>query len=245
MRVVRHYQPKEVNWLLLPDLLAKISAEIPDSEKREGEKCDILYVVPGFRISTFSQRIVLDSPEDFVDFVKSTPEPLEATEVLLECFRKPGTLRPYDLPPPYFRFSSKALRIEVEVARTTTNSAMSTLEEIEGKLQLEPAKPPQESQGKEAEEERHLPRTVFVAHAFDEGGRSYAFQLTKFLNLLGFQVVTGEGFSPQSVSAKVKRRLTAQEFVVAILSRNEDLTWLTQEMTAADVSGKPIFLLGA
>jgi hypothetical protein len=88
-----------------------------------------------------------------------------------------------------------------------------------------------------------LRRSVFIAHAFDDSGRSYAFQLTKFLSLLKFEVATGNGFSPESISNKVKRRLNAQGIAVAILSRKEDMAWLIQEMAGADMKGKPLIVL--
>jgi hypothetical protein len=86
-------------------------------------------------------------------------------------------------------------------------------------------------------------RTAFIAHAFDDSGRSYAFQLTKFLSILRFEVSTGEGFAPERVSSKVRRRLTAQEIVIVVLTQGHDLTWLTQEMTGASFSEKPLFVL--
>jgi len=61
--------------------------------------------------------------------------------------------------------------------------------------------------------------------------------------LLGFEVATGEGFSPERVSTKVKRRLTAQEIVVVIISARHDITWLTQETTGASFADKPLIVL--
>ncbi len=50
------------------------------------------------------------------------------------------------------------------------------------------------------------------------------------------------GFTVGIFSSRKLQR-ACQENLAFESSRNEDLTWLTQEMTAADVSGKPIFLL--
>jgi hypothetical protein len=92
-------------------------------------------------------------------------------------------------------------------------------------------------------DQRVLKKQAFIAHSFDERGRAYAYQLTKLLNLLGFEVATGEGYSPEKVSAKVKRRLLANELVVAIVSPKDDNTWLIQEMAGADFLGKPLIPL--
>ena len=61
--------------------------------------------------------------------------------------------------------------------------------------------------------------------------------------MLGFQVTTGEGYSPKGVSNKVKRRLLAQEVVIAVLSRKDDSTWLTQEAAGAAFTSRPLILL--
>jgi hypothetical protein len=132
----------------------------------------------------------------------------------------------------------------ISIWRARSAEALNLLQAFEEALGLRAAHPHDSSVGT-AEEgaQPSLRRTVFIAHSFDDVGRSYAFQLTKFLSLLGFEVATGEGFSPESVSAKVKRRLSAQEIVIVVMSQKQDLTWLVQESAGASLAAKPIFLL--
>jgi hypothetical protein len=87
-----------------------------------------------------------------------------------------------------------------------------------------------------------LERTCFIAHRFDNEGSEMADKLARFLSLLDFNVSTGRGFAPGSVSVKVKSRMNQQAIVFAVLTLGEDNTWLTQESTLASLE-KPLFLL--
>lgn len=86
-------------------------------------------------------------------------------------------------------------------------------------------------------------KTAFIAHRFDEQGEQIADRLARFLTLLGFDVKTGRGFAPKSVSEKVKERLKAQAITFVILSPGEDATWLTQESVLGLAGDKHIFIL--
>ena len=88
-----------------------------------------------------------------------------------------------------------------------------------------------------------LERTVFIAHRFDERGQEADSKVARFLELLGFRVVTGRGFAPTPIAEKVKGRLTSQAIVIAILTTGDDSTWLVQESLLANLGGKPLFLL--
>lgn len=87
-----------------------------------------------------------------------------------------------------------------------------------------------------------LEKKCFIAHRFDTAGIQLADKLARFLSLLGFSVSTGHGFSPGSVSEKVKVRMANQAVVFAILTPGEDATWLTQESLLGSL-GKPLFVL--
>ena len=76
---------------------------------------------------------------------------------------------------------------------------------------------------------KRLPRSAFIAHRFDAEGEQTADRLRWFLELLAFDVKTGRGFSPQSVSDKVRKRIEAQAIVFVVLTSGDDATWLTQE----------------
>jgi hypothetical protein len=90
---------------------------------------------------------------------------------------------------------------------------------------------------------KSLPRTVFIAHRFDDAGQEAADKLARFLSLLGFDCQTGRGYAPGSVAEKVKARLTGQAIVVAIMTPGDDATWLTQESILGSVAGKPLIVL--
>jgi hypothetical protein len=87
------------------------------------------------------------------------------------------------------------------------------------------------------------PRTVFIAHRFDELGTSCADKTARFLELLGFRVATGRGYAPISVAEKVRARLLSQAIVIAILTPGDDNTWLAQESVLSESHGKPLIVL--
>jgi hypothetical protein len=237
MMLRRDYVPGTLNWVLLPGLLQQVMQSIPKTELNDPGNKEFL-PQPKFKVFTYSQESDVESEQSFLDFVRASPEPVLGVEISVECMRRPSSLAPYVVVPPFFEFrlSSKLLRIEFN--RCDPITARRTITAIEEALQLKPTTPPSV-----AEKSVSKRRSVFIAHAFDERGRNCAFLLTKLLSLLRFQVVSGEGFSPESVSAKVRRRLSAQGVVVAVLSRAEDQAWLTQEMTAADVLNKPLIVM--
>jgi len=86
-------------------------------------------------------------------------------------------------------------------------------------------------------------RTAFIAHRFDAAGIDSADKLARFLELLGFAVLTGRGYAPKSVAAKVRARIEQQAVIFVILSPGSDDTWLTQESVLADVKGKPLIVV--
>ncbi len=86
-------------------------------------------------------------------------------------------------------------------------------------------------------------RSAFVAHRFDELGTATAEKVSRFLELLGFTVVSGRGFSPASVAAKVRARLSAQAIVVVVLTPGDDATWLIQESVLGESLGKPLIVV--
>ena len=239
MEIKRNYRPKDINWKLIPDLMRKVQESIPEDELKEMP--DKLEPSSLYKIETFSQKVNVRSGGEFVNFVKETPELPVQVSVELECLRVVGTMEPYSIDPPYLRFYWNRNVVRISFSRTEAETAFRLMRDIEETLELSPAEPIRDTE--KEEKKRQLRRTAFIARAFTDVGRSYAFQLTKFLSLLGFEVATGEGYSPERVSDKVKRRLTAQQIVIVVLSKQGDVTWLTQEMSGAEFAGKPIVLL--
>lgn len=107
-----------------------------------------------------------------------------------------------------------------------------SIEEIASVLGLSKAKPPIET----------LKKTVFIAYHFDEIGQYCANQLSLFLGHLGFNVLTGRSFSPQSIKDKVKERMSKQDIVLVIHTDGNDNTWITQE-TILGAMKKPLIIL--
>lgn len=85
--------------------------------------------------------------------------------------------------------------------------------------------------------------TAFIAHGFDATGKQYASEVRLFLETLGIGVETGERFAPSSIPNKVKDRIEACDIFVAILSPQNDHTWIIQETMYADSMGKSPFLI--
>lgn len=86
-------------------------------------------------------------------------------------------------------------------------------------------------------------KSAFLAHSFDDEGNQYANEIARFLNLNGIITKSGREFSPDSISQKVRNRLSKNDIFFVILSPKADNSWLIQEMTAAKLLDKPIFIL--
>lgn len=242
MEIKRRYQPRAVNWFLVPDLLNKVAASIPDHQKTDSLTGYKLLPVPQFTIKTYSQTVEIESAQDFPNFINTSSESPTEVEARLECIKQYPDKTTAVTHPDYFELSWREDELKIQIWRSASQPALQVLDEFEKALQLEPLKLVEQTK-EQANDEEPLQRTVFIAHSFDEKGRSYAYQLTKFLSLLGFEIATGEGFSPESVSTKVKRRLSAQELVITILSEKDEHTWLIQETAGASFAEKPLFVL--
>jgi hypothetical protein len=85
--------------------------------------------------------------------------------------------------------------------------------------------------------------STFIAHGFDETGKRYASEVRLFLEALSIKVETGEYFEPGSVPDKVKSRIEGCDMFVAIVTPQDNQTWITQETVFADSKGKQPFVL--
>ena len=59
---------------------------------------------------------------------------------------------------------------------------------------------------------------------------------------MGFNVLTGRSYSPQSISNKVKERMDKQDIIIVIHTNGEEITWLTQETLLGSVKKTLIIL---
>jgi hypothetical protein len=90
---------------------------------------------------------------------------------------------------------------------------------------------------------QRLVQSAFIAHGFDDKGKRYALEVAEFLRLLGIAAITGEYFEPVSISEKVKRWIVESDIFIAIVTPQDDLTWIVQETTFADSLDKQPFIL--
>ena len=61
--------------------------------------------------------------------------------------------------------------------------------------------------------------------------------------MIGVEPVTGRHFEPSSVAEKVKRRIENSDAFLAIITPQDDQTWIIQETTYAESKNKYPFLL--
>jgi hypothetical protein len=87
-----------------------------------------------------------------------------------------------------------------------------------------------------------LKPTVFLAHRFDEQGRSYAETVERFLRRLGFEVLEGEGYEARDIPAKVAERIRSQDIFLCLVSEG-DPTWILSEAAFAKGLSKYIVIL--
>jgi hypothetical protein len=86
-------------------------------------------------------------------------------------------------------------------------------------------------------------RSAFIAHGFHTDGETYAHEVSRFLGLLGIRCYSGRAFAPKRVSEKVLERLRQHDIFLAILTSQEDQTWITQETATAAAFEKELFIL--
>lgn len=80
--------------------------------------------------------------------------------------------------------------------------------------------------------------SVFISYRFSRANKIPVAELTRFLELLGVQVLTGESYEPRSVSEKVKDRLSENvDLLVYLISDSGESAWLRDEITSSRVQG--------
>lgn len=90
---------------------------------------------------------------------------------------------------------------------------------------------------------KQLVNSAFIAHGFNHAGKAYALEISMFLGLLGIDVVTGGYYEPRSVSEKVRDRIAECDIFIAVVTPQDDHTWVIQETTLADTLGKQPMVL--
>lgn len=84
----------------------------------------------------------------------------------------------------------------------------------------------------------------FVSFRFDDHSKALAFELREFMELVGIEFVSGLGYEPRSLSAKVVERLSEPlDLFLVIFSSSGDSAWLNQEIGVARARNLPIIVL--
>jgi len=83
--ITRTYCGRMIDFILLSELLNRFEQSLPPEAKLEDK--DKLRAVPRFEISSFSQEVAIESPDQFKAFVKESSEAPEKIKVRLECHR--------------------------------------------------------------------------------------------------------------------------------------------------------------
>jgi len=237
MKLTKFYAHRDLNFHLLPDLIGRVISSVPSPMLVTADEKELI-LDEYYRVLTPSQVASTRDRLEFRDILRTLDDPPIALDAEVECFFKAKHLRDYSDAPPALSFRYDGETIKISMARNTVAVIKELFGAFEETFSLTTVTPP-------VPEEQQVvrPRTAFVAHSFDDRGKSYAYEVIKLLSMLDFQVTTGEGYSPEGVSKKVKRRLLAQEVVIAVLSRKDDSTWLTQETAGAAFTDKPLILM--
>lgn len=87
-----------------------------------------------------------------------------------------------------------------------------------------------------------LKPTIFLAHRFDEQGKSHAESLKRFLSQLGFEVMEGESYESRDIPSKVVERILSQDIFICLVTEGEH-AWITSEVGFAKGQDKYIIIL--
>jgi hypothetical protein len=216
MKIQRWCKINELNWAALPDLKSRV------------ERLGVAIRLEEVTLRRAPDTITYNSLQGAADAVRQHGAPRHYelhvsgrrdSENFQLLFNRTINLRNQEI-------------LLITASGVEDSKTLDTLTEFLGLLPLEPlqARPV-------------LPKTGFIAHRFDDHGTECARRVARFLELLGFSIVTGRAYSPRPIAAKVRGRITAQELLFVILTPGADNTWLTQEPIVGECKDKPLFLL--
>jgi hypothetical protein len=216
MRIHRQCKITDLNWGAVRELVSHL--------ERYGFKTK---TIKG-QISRYPDTFTLENIDEFVDNIRENGSP-PGYELSVN-----GKVDNLD----FYLSVSRGLNIHRQEYLSVWLDAPSPLKPLESVMELLGLSPDQEacipsSPGK----------TAFIAHRFDNVGNELADKLARFLELLGFSVATGRGFSPTSIAEKVKKRIEEKAMVLVIFTPGSDDTWLIQESILGSITGKPIIIL--
>ena len=216
MKLNRNCKSGDINWGALPEITGRLS------------KYGVEISSTSVEISRYPDAVTYDSLEEAsLDVAQQGPPKRFRLTIIGKRNHQSYTLRVIRL-----RNISDQDTLLLEIDGILEHKEFDSISDFLGLVPDEPIAFP-----------RRRPRTAFIAHKFDSQGVECADRLARFLELLGFRVVTGRAYSPRSIQAKVRARIEEQEVVFVVLTPGDDNTWLTQESIIADVKGKPLIIL--
>jgi len=84
----------------------------------------------------------------------------------------------------------------------------------------------------------------FISYRFTDNSKYKVLELTRFLELIGIEVITGVGYEPRTVSEKVLSKLSNPlDFIIYLLTKDGESTWIRDEMAVAVGKGYSIIPL--
>ncbi len=131
--------------------------------------------------------------------------------------------------------SSRNIEIAVSGGRSDILAVHDTLKDVFRASNPEADRSPSLSQ-------YNLKKSVFLAHRFDETGKSAAEPIRIFLRRLGFDVIDGEGYESRDIPEKVADRIRSQDILLLLVTPG-DSTWVLSEAAYAKGKNKYIVAL--
>lgn len=147
-----------------------------------------------------------------------------------------------------------ALQLNLGLSEASNSDAI--VNTIESLLSLEQVSPP-EYTDKEVEaikerltkiEEKLIDKekalSCFLSYRFTSRSKTLALELTRFLELLGSNVISGAGYEPRRLNEKVISRLSQPfDFLIYLITKEGESTWTRDELAVTMGKGFPAILL--
>ena len=83
----------------------------------------------------------------------------------------------------------------------------------------------------------------FISYRFNPKSKALVLELTRFLELLNVDVITGLGYEPRKVSEKVLSRLENIDFAIYLITDEGESTWIRDELAVSIGKGYNIIPL--
>jgi hypothetical protein len=86
--------------------------------------------------------------------------------------------------------------------------------------------------------------SCFLSYRFNKRSKAIALELTRFLELLGVNVISGAGYEPRRVNEKVTARLNQPlDFLIYLITEDGESTWTRDELAYALGKGYALIIV--